>query len=254
MSAITYRAWGLPTPRAALLLIHGLGANPDWWECAAVFFLKDNFSSYAIDLRQYGSFKEFFLAVRELHGRIKKENPDNKIFAIGESMGAIIALSMALKDKNIFDGLVCLVPAFKSKAPLNLVDYFKIFLPIFYNPRKQYRLPLTPDMVTRDPHNLKMIESTYDKDVLSTSRVLLDIFLEQICMRFFRICIEKPLLFLVAGDDLVTSSEASKKVFKSIVSTDKKIIEYPLMYHSLSMELGREKVFEDILDWRKHRI
>jgi alpha-beta hydrolase superfamily lysophospholipase len=61
-------------------------------------------------------------------------------------------------------------------------------------------------------------------------------------------------LFLLAGADTFVSSEASKKIFKGIRFEHKHIIEYPQMRHSLTMELGREKVFEDILKWIERRI
>ncbi len=121
-------------------------------------------------------------------------------------------------------------------------------------PMKQYRLPVTPDMCTRDTSYLKIIDATYDRDVLSTSKVLFDIFITQVYMRVFKMRIDPPLLFLIAGDDKLVYSAASRKVFERIESKDKEMIDYPGMYHSLSIDLGREKVFEDILKWIDKRI
>ncbi len=250
---LSYKTWIHPSPRCVLFLVHGLGANTAWWEEFAGFLLRNNISSYAIDLRQYGSFKGFFLAIDELHAIIKRDNPGAKIFAVGESMGALIILSIAL-EKSLFDGLACISPAFKSRVPLKPLDYLKIFLPLLYNPVKQYRLPVTPDMCTRDTSYLKIIDATYDRDVLSTSKVLFDIFITQVYMRVFKMRIVPPLLFLIAGDDKLVYSAASRKVFERIESKDKEMIDYPGMYHSLSIDLGREKVFEDILKWVDKRI
>jgi alpha-beta hydrolase superfamily lysophospholipase len=169
-------------------------------------------------------------------------------------MGALIILAMALKEKTVFDGIACISPAFNSKAPLKPFDYVKIFLPVLYNSKKQYHLPVTSDMCTRDPAYLKMIEATYDKDVLSTSRVLLDIFVAQISMRMSRMRFEVPLIFLVAGDDRLVYPEDSLRVFARVEAKDKSLIEYPGMYHSLSIDTGREKVFKDISDWMSERV
>lgn len=253
-SPISYKIWAHPSPRCVAFFVHGLGSNSSWWEEFAQFLLQNNISSYAIDLRHHNSFGEFFLAVNKLHEMIKKQVPDSRIFAVGESMGALIILSMALKNKGMFDGLACISPAFNSRAPLKLPDYFKIFFPLLYNSKKQYKLPLSPDMCTRDPAYLKMIEATYDKDVLSTSRVLFNILVTQIYMKIFTVKIDVPILFLIAGDDKVVGSDTSIEVFKKIKAKDKKLIEYPGMYHSLSIELGREKVFKDILEWMGGRI
>jgi alpha-beta hydrolase superfamily lysophospholipase len=251
---ISYKIWAHPSPRCIAFLVHGLGSNSTWWEESAQFLLKNNISAYAIDLRHHNSFKEFFLAIKKLQTIIRKDNPGHKIFAVGESMGALIILSLALKNRLLFDGLVCISPAFDSKLLLKLPEYFKIFLPILYKPNKLHKLPLTPDMCTRDPSYLKIIEASYDKDIIQTSRVLFDIFITQTYMKIFTMKLDVSLLFLIAGDDKIIYSKASKKVFEKMKAKDKNIIEYPEMYHSLSIDLGKEKVFQDILNWMTRRI
>ncbi len=253
-SGISYKVWASPSPRAKLLLIHGLGANSLWWESFASESLKKGLSSYAIDLREGRSFAEFFNSINNLLVKIREDNPGKKIFAVGESMGALIILSMALEDQALFAGLVCIAPAFNSKAPFKLKDYFKIFLPLFYDRNKRCALPVSSDMCTRDPAYLKMIEATYDEDVISTSQVLFDIFLTQIRMRLSGMRIDSPVLFLVAGHDLLVYSETSVKVFGKLRCKDKTLIEYPGMYHALSIELGKEKVFQDIWYWVDKRV
>ena len=284
-SGISYKVWATPLPRAELLLIHGLGANSLWWESFASESLKNGLSSYAIDLREHQSFSEFFNSINNLLVKIREDSPGKKIFAVGESMGALVILSMvrhcpsinsglprafvegcspstlskvegsmAFKNRALFDGLVCISPAFDSKAPLKLKDYFRIFLPLFYDRNKRCSLPVSSDMCTRDPAYLKIIEATYDKDVMSTSQVLFDIFIAQLRMRLSRMRIDSPVLFLIAGHDLLVYSEASVKVFGRLKCLDKTLIEYPGMYHALSIELGKEKVFQDIWSWIDKRV
>ena len=38
------------------------------------------------------------------------------------------------------------------------------------------------------------------------------------------------------------------------IDEDKQLIEYPEMFHALSIDLDREKVFADILNWVERRI
>jgi alpha-beta hydrolase superfamily lysophospholipase len=47
--------------------------------------------------------------------------------------------------------------------------------------------------------------------------------------------------------------DASRRVFSRIIAKDKAMIGYPDMYHSLSIDTGREKVFRDVLDWMNRR-
>jgi alpha-beta hydrolase superfamily lysophospholipase len=62
-----------------------------------------------------------------------------------------------------------------------------------------------------------------------------------------------PALFLIAGIDHLIDERASRKLFKKVAAADKSLIEYPEMFHALSIDLGREKVFCDILDWTAKR-
>lgn len=254
MTGISYKAWAHPSPRAALLLVHGLGANPAWWEPFGNFFLQNNYSSYAVDLRNSGSFAAFESDLKALRETIKEKNPQKKIFAVGESMGALIILSMALKCKDIFDGLTCISPAFRSTVPLKAMDYIKIFLPLLYNPRAKYRMPLSAAMCTHDTDFMKIIEADYNRDILSTSKVLFDIFLTQVSFLISRKTIAPAVLFLLAGEDKIVDSRVSKKVFSDLKSQDKTLVEYEGMYHALSIESGREKVFQDILNWIEKRV
>jgi alpha-beta hydrolase superfamily lysophospholipase len=59
---------------------------------------------------------------------------------------------------------------------------------------------------------------------------------------------------LLSGADTFVCSRASRKIFEGIKFKDKQIIEYPDMRHALTMELGREEVFGDMLKWLEKRI
>ena len=72
-------------------------------------------------------------------------------------------------------------------------------------------------------------------------------------IRSFRIIqeIAIPTLFLLAGNDFLVDVTASRRLFLALRVEDKQEIEYPDMYHALSIDLGKEKVFQDIEDWVK---
>ena len=52
----------------------------------------------------------------------------------------------------------------------------------------------------------------------------------------------------------MVDEKAGRKIFAKLSLADKTIIEYPDMRHALSIERGRESVFEDILAWTEKRI
>jgi alpha-beta hydrolase superfamily lysophospholipase len=89
---------------------------------------------------------------------------------------------------------------------------------------------------------------------LATPRLLFNILLAEGRINSLKEKIKIPVLFLIAGDaDKLTGPEEAKAVFNGLKAEDKEIIQYPDMYHSLSVELGREKIFEDILLWVRKR-
>ena len=61
--------------------------------------------------------------------------------------------------------------------------------------------------------------------------------------------LKMPVLVLQAGDDQVVSAETTKRLFPLIGSNHKKLILYEGYYHEILNEVGREKVFQDILRW-----
>ena len=60
-------------------------------------------------------------------------------------------------------------------------------------------------------------------------------------------------LFLISGTDFLVDERASRKLYKKLKLEDKAIIEYPEMHHALSIDLGRDQVFRDIVDWAGKR-
>lgn len=259
-----YRNWGLPTPKAVFLLVHGLGGYSGRWQFLADFFLQHDISSYAIELRGFGptkgprghvdSFDQYFEDISCLRGIISKDNPGKKIFIIGESLGGLISFLAAAKTKKLFDGLILLSPAFMTKYKLPIWDYIKVFGSLFYNPKKQFYLHFVPKMYTRDVECQKRIAIDEQECNVATGQLLTRIVLGQLSAAFVHKKLEIPVLFLLSGADLIVNSKASRRLFRTLQDEDKGIIEYSSMYHALSIDVGREKVFGDILQWVENRI
>jgi len=264
-TGIKYRKWQVSSPGAVLLLVHGLGAHSGRWEFLSNFFLNKGVSSYAIELRGFGettdlkghigSFDIWFKDILSLHDIIKKENPGKKVFALGESMGALIAFLMVADNPGLFDGLICISPAFKSNMKFTFLDYLKIFLALVYNPRKQFKMPFDAAMCTRDTDYQKVMDADPREHRMATPKLLVNTAAAMIRAEQFKNKIKIPVLFLLAADDdsLVSPAE-SKKVFNKLKTEDKKLIQYPDMRHALSIEKDREKVFKEIIEWLRKRI
>ena len=246
-----YRQWVVPEPVAVFLLVHGIGAHCERWEAMAGFFAGKRISSYAIDCPKPEDYNGNILRLRET---IAKNNPEKKIFLIGESLGAVISFLLVSRHPELFDGLVCFSPAFSSKLKLPAVDYLKILASLIYNPKKEFSLPFDSTMCTRDIVYRNKMEADQGESRRASSQSIAGVFLYQILASVSAKTMTSPVLFLIAGDDKIAESARSAAIFKRIRAGDKTFIEYPSMYHSLSIELGKEKVFDDLLRWIEKRI
>jgi len=263
-SGIIYRTWQVDDPRAVLLLVHGLGAHSGRWRELAEYFLRERFSSYAIELEGFGvtealqghvdSFGVYYRDILSLAGIISKENPGKNIFLLGESLGGLISFIFYAGRPEGFSGLVCLAPSFSIRMQVSLWDYLRVFFSLFLNSRKQFPVHFISSMCTRDPQSQKVIDEDIREHRLVTAKFMFNYFKAERSSRSRVFQIKAPVLFLVPGEDKLVSPQASRNIFAKIPAADKQLIEYPEMYHALSVEMGREKVFNDILAWLEKRL
>ena len=256
---VFYREWKVCAPKAVILLVHGLGAHSGRWSFLSEFFLKNNISSYAIELKGFGetrglkghigSLDIYFSDIRAIRNVISQENPGKKIFILGESMGGLIAFLIVGRKERLFDGLICISPAFKSRIKFSLIEYIKITASSLYGPRKQFKVNFDSSMCTRDNEYLKVLDSDPGEHRLATSKLLLNLVFAQIKAAGLKDKIISPVLFLLAGCDKLVDPESSERIFDNLNLKDKTLIVYSDMYHALSIDVGREKVFSDILKW-----
>ncbi len=138
------------------------------------------------------------------------------------------------------------------KFPLSA--YLKLVLFGPFNPKLTVEIPFTSEMVTRDPAYLEVMDASPD-EIRVASLGLLAGFLP-VQARAARLAkrLSLPTLFLIPGRDALVDERAGRKVFAKVRFADKTLIEYPDMLHALSIDLGRERVFEDILGWAGERL
>jgi len=257
---VLFRHWEAARSKAVLLLVHGLGAHSSRWDFLGGYLSRHGYSAYAIELKGFGqtkerprghigSFEVYYRDLMELLAIIRKENPGKKVFLLGESMGGLIAFLLGATHPTEFAGLICISPAFANGMKFTLSQYFTAFSALLYNQKKLIAMPFTSAMCTRDKEYQKIMDNNPDELRVASSRLLLEILRAQVKARSELKNYQLPVLFLLAGRDHLVDEKTSKKVFPKIASPDKKLIEYPEMLHALSIDLNRDKVFHDILEW-----
>jgi alpha-beta hydrolase superfamily lysophospholipase len=262
---VLYRRWDAPSAKAVFLLVHGLGAHTGRWDFLANFFARRGFASYAVELKGFGRTKERprghvdsfrvydrdILALREI---IARDHPGKKIFLLGESMGGLIAFNLACRYPDAFAGQILISPAFKNAMKFPVSAYLTLVSLILVKPKKTIALPFTSAMCTADIDYQKIMDENPDEVRSASLKLLLNIMGEQRKSGRLAGDLSVPALFLLAGEDLLVDARASRKLFKKLKLQDKTLLEYPGLRHALSIEAGRERVFEDILHWIEKKI
>ncbi len=264
-----YRRWDAEpsagSPKAVFLLVHGLGAHTARWDFLAGHLARSGFASYAIELRGFGrtpdrprghidSFRTWYRDILGLREVIGRDFPGLKVFFLGESMGGLIVYDLAGAHPEAFAGQVLIAPAFKNGMKFPFSVYLKLVLFGLFNPKLTVEVPFTSDMVTRDPGYLRVMDASPDEIRVASLRLLGSFLPVQARAGRLARTSAVPSLFLIPGDDRLVDERGGRKIFGKIALADRTLIEYPDMLHALSIDLGREKVFEDIVAWASPRV
>jgi len=253
------------SPKAVFLLVHGLGAYSARWDFLAGHLAERGFASYAVELRGFGrtperprghigSFRVWDRDILELRDIIGRDFPGRKVFLLGESMGGLLAFNLACRNADKFAGQVLIAPAFKNGMKFPFSVYLKLAAFLLVKPTMMVDLPYTSEMVTRDPDYLAAMNASPDEIRVASLKCLFNFLPEQAGSGKLAKKLAVPTLFLIPGIDRLIDEKASRKMFRKLPLADKALLEYPDMLHALSIDQGREKVFEDILDWASPRV
>lgn len=259
--SIHWQAW-LPkeTPKACVVIAHGLGEHGGRYERVGKFLVKRGYAAYAIDHRGHGksdgrralvdSFDRAVADMDQLVDIVRADWPDLRHFLLGHSMGGALSLSYSLSHQKKLDGLLLSGPAVAldgaSGATLMISKILSALLPSLG------LFGVNPSLVSRDPSEAE----AYDADPLNfhgkvPARTLGEIikFVGELPSRLKEI--KLPLLIMHGTDDKLAGIAGSEMVIQGVKSKDKTFKRYEGLYHEIFNEFpdDREHVFADMGDW-----
>jgi alpha-beta hydrolase superfamily lysophospholipase len=238
-----------------------MGAHTARWNFMADIFRQHKYSSYALELKGYGatpdrprghidSFDLYYRDILALKNIITSENPGKKVFILGESLGGLITFKVA----NHFDGQILISPAFANGMKFSISSYLTLVANILVNPKKTLIVPFTSAMCTRDLDYQQVMNNNPDESREASIKMLLNTLFAQMQAKKVAKELKTPSLFLISGKDYLIDERVGRKLFQTLPLKDKTLIEYPEMLHALSIDLGREKVATDVIDWTQKRL
>ncbi len=247
-----------------IIYIHGTGEHSGRYLFPIEYFIDKKVAFYGLDLRGHGRsggkwghidrFTDYLNDLKTFYNIVKKREGDKRLFLMGRGLGGLIAVRYVEEYPNDVAGVILSSPALKVRhevSPLMVTIGEKLSK---YLPRFSMTNEIDPIFLTHDKDVIKK----YMEDELVHNKVTARFFTE--CLSAMKVAFQKaetvnlPFLILHAGADEVVSPEGSREFFDTIPSGDKTLLIYEGMYHEITNEVERGRVFKDIEKWLKPRM
>lgn len=249
-------------PKASLVLCHGVNSHGGQYIRAGETFAGQGFAVTALDLRGRGKSdgERFYIEsideyVSDLSLAVefaRSRRPDLPLYLLGHSAGGVTAVTYALDHQDKLDGLICESFAFRVYAPnfaLKLLEGASHIAPHFHVLKlKMEDFSRDPDWVTQlnaDPMTHGEVQPV--STVAAFARAG-----ERFEREFGQITL--PVLILHGTADKATRPDGSQEFFGAAGSADKTLNLYDGYFHDLLNDLGRDRVFGDIVGWIEARL
>lgn len=249
-----------PSPRAVIVIVHGLCEHGGRYDSVAEFFNRHGYHVYRHDHRGHGRSKgergyveDYMDYVKDTHTvvlKVKEDYPHLPIFMLGHSMGGFITACYGIAYPGTLKGQIF------SGAAVILLPLFKDLEAFDYNAAASNPIAnALADLISRDTH----VVQAYKDDPLVlkefTTKLMGEVFIrgaKELMTRMNEY--SYPCFILHGGADAIVTPEAARYLFDHISSKDKEISIYEGLYHEIMNEPEKEMVLTDIDRWVKQRI
>lgn len=251
------RQWPADDPRAAVLLVHGIGEHCGRYEHVARQLSDAGLYTVGFDQRGFGasggrrafveSFTQYHDDVEDLLSEVRELELPTVL--LGHSMGGLVAISYVLRDRPPPDLMVLSAPALGAEAPEWMR---KATGPMSrLAPRLRMQTPFDTSVLSRDPR----VGQDYEADPLversTTARLGAEI-LENIDWCRERIHeIDVPTLLLHGDEDLLVPAW-STEITDTVASVERRVIEGAR--HEIFNEPDGPAAVADVIAWLDVRL
>jgi alpha-beta hydrolase superfamily lysophospholipase len=255
---IHLRSW-VPTgtPRAVVVICHGVNSHGGQYVWAAENLVDDGFAVYALDLRGRGKSKgeRFYVEnVEEYSSDVggtvkiaKSRHPGLPVFLLGHSAGGVTSAIYTLDHQPELAGFICESFAFQVPAPgfalatIKGLSHVAPRLPVLKLHNEDFsRDPKVVERLNSDP----LIANEVQPAITVAALVRAD---ERLREEFPKITL--PVLIMHGTADKATVCHGSEFFYETAGSKDKTLKLYQGHYHDLLADIGKEEVIGDIKAW-----
>ncbi len=260
-----YYEWWIPAnPKGNIVFIHGLGDHISRYGEFTRYFASCGFGVCMFDMRGHGqssgrrahckSFSDLLRDLSQFIEILHESYETVPIFLVGHSFGAQVAINFVARYSKGIRGLVALSP---NIEPLVKFPNWKRWLALKLSrwiPILKFKTGISPSSFSHDENVVMQSIADPLRSWHVTARMGVEILknLEQIKRLAFQV--KLPSLFMQGGSDNVTSIEATRKFYHSILVQNKDFKSYPGLYHELLHEANRQEIFQDIEGWLNNQL
>ena len=254
------------SPRAALLIVHGLAEHSGRYLHVLDSFANAGFDCWAHDYRCHGQspglrvhvqhFDEFLTDLDAVRGLVSKARPDLPLFLIGHSQGGLIVLREALAHPQGLEGIVVsspflgMHPDAAPPAPLHMVAN----IVSTFAPKLMFSKVAEPSALSRDP---KVPEAYIADPLVSTTvsaRWFTSVLRAHADTQARAPTLSVPALVMQSGEDRLTDPAATRSWVADAPSDLVDYVEWEGLYHEMFNEPEKEMVFERVEEWLSNRL
>jgi acylglycerol lipase len=255
-----YQCW-LPekSPKAVLLVAHGLAEHSGRYKNLVDYFVPKGYAVYALDHRGHGKsegtrcyvdrFSDYLTDLKTFFNIVRKEHKSAKIFLVGHSMGATIAVAYAVDHQKELDGLIVsgsslVASTSVSPALLVMAGVVSALAP------KMGVTVLDASAISRD----EAVVDAYVNDPL-VYRDKLPARMGAELAKMWKQLPEKmpeiklPVLIMHGSADRLADPRGSKLLYERAGSKDKTLKIYDGFYHEIFNEPEHKQVMADVENW-----
>jgi alpha-beta hydrolase superfamily lysophospholipase len=260
------QAWMCESPKASLLLVHGLGEHSSRYLHLVEKLVEMGISVFTFDGRGHGksaegkpdayfdSYKDYLKDIDALFGKVKSYVPGVPAFIYGHSMGGGLVAAYVLKYKAEAAGVILSSPAIKEAEGTSkfliaiggiISKYFPRLKALKLDASRISRIPAEVEKYLNDP-------LIYTDPIPARTANELLLMMRSIQKRANEF--DLPVLLIHGSADGLTNPKGSKILSEKAKSKDKTLKIFPGGYHELINDLDREEVMDVIIRWLKERI
>lgn len=260
------QAWLPEVPKAAVLIVHGLGEHSGRYKHFAEKLVSHHISVFTFDGRGHGKsslpsptvyfndYEDYLKDIDALFRKVKGYAGSIPSFIFGHSMGGGLVTSYVVNYQPDARGIVLSAAAL---MPAENVSKILIAASAWISklaPRLKV-LKLDSKMVSRDQDEVRK----YDEDPLIyhqaiPARTAFEILRMMGAVEEKMPTVTLPILILHGTEDKLVNPKGSDLLFRKISSQDKTLTKYPGLYHELLNEFEKEQIMVEILDWIENRL